>query len=300
MPKVAVHEKLRKLADGMENTIQNKLNPGSANQNPTPRRMRIADSMRREGERLQRVQILLRRLADLHEAGTVPEELAGITTKSAAEEAFYSWGGETPAKIAAKKLIEGAQIGEDPKKKFLREVEQRYMRSRIPGFFVTPEDVALKMIGLANIQPGNTVLEPSAGLGHIAMHINHGSILHCVEIVHDLAEVLQMRGLGEQVFCRDFLEHDLKYDRIIMNPPFEHCQDIDHVLHAYGLLNPGGRLVAIMGEGAFFRQNRKETEFREWLTEEVYGSTQQLSSGAFMGTITPTGVATRIVVIGKR
>lgn len=300
MPKAAVHEKLRKLADGMEKTIQNKLNPGSGNQNPTPRRMRIADSMRREGERMQKVQILLRRLADLHEAGAVPEELAGITTKKAAEEAFYFWSEDAPAMIAARKLIEGARIGEDPKKKILLAVEQRYIRSRIPGFFVTPEDVALKMIGLANIQPEHMVLEPSAGLGHIAMHINHGSVLHCVEIVPDLAEVLEVRELGEQVFCRDFLEHDLKYDRIVMNPPFEHCQDIDHVLHAYSLLNPGGRLVSIMSEGPFFRKSRKETEFREWLAGEVYGGTQQLPSGAFAKTITPTGVATRIVMIDKR
>ena len=31
-----------------------------------------------------------------------------------------------------------------------------------------------------------------------------------------------------------------------MNPPFTHHQDIDHVRHAYDLLDAGGVLVAIM------------------------------------------------------
>ena len=42
------------------------------------------------------------------------------------------------------------------------------------------------------------------------------------------------------------------YDRIIMNPPFSNRQDAEHVRHAYELLRPNGRIVAIMGEGVFF------------------------------------------------
>src|SRR5258706_15715765 len=58
-------EKLRTLADGMDAAIAQKMNSG-ANQNMTRRRIAIAQSMRQDGERLQRVQATLRRLADAH------------------------------------------------------------------------------------------------------------------------------------------------------------------------------------------------------------------------------------------
>jgi hypothetical protein len=43
----------------------------------------------------------------------------------------------------------------------------------------------------------------------------------------------------------------------VMNPPFANFQDIAHVRAAFNLLEPGGRSVAVMGEGVFFRQDRK-------------------------------------------
>ena len=47
------------------------------------------------------------------------------------------------------------------------------------------------------------------------------------------------------------------YDFVVMNPPFANSQDIAHVLAAWKLVAKGGTLVAIMGEGAFFRQDAK-------------------------------------------
>ena len=61
------------------------------------------------------------------------------------------------------------------------------------------------------------------------------------------------------------------YDRIVMNPPFSDRRDVEHVQHAYELLKPGGRLVAIMGEGSFFGSDKKAVAFREWL-ESVGGT----------------------------
>jgi 16S rRNA G1207 methylase RsmC len=40
-----------------------------------------------------------------------------------------------------------------------------------------------------------------------------------------------------------------QFDRIVMNPPFDHDTDIDHIRHAYRMLKPGGRLVAICANG---------------------------------------------------
>ena len=91
-----------------------------------------------------------------------------------------------------------------------------------------------------------------------------------------------------------------QYDRIVMNPPFSEGRDIQHVRHAYELLKPGGRLVAIMGESAFTNQSRRATEFREWL-EEIGGTDEKLAEGTFMDASLPvnTGANARMVVIQK-
>jgi len=90
------------------------------------------------------------------------------------------------------------------------------------------------------------------------------------------------------------------YDRIIMNPPFSNSQDIEHVQHAYDLLKPNGKLVAIMGEGAFFRSDKKATEFREWL-DKVGGTSEKLPEGTFTdkSLMATTGVNARMVIIDK-
>ncbi|MBT3196238.1 MAG: PLxRFG domain-containing protein [Gammaproteobacteria bacterium] len=86
------------------------------------------------------------------------------------------------------------------------------------------------------------------------------------------------------------------YHRIVMNPPFEKGQDIEHVRHAHSLLKPGGRVVAIMSEGPFFRKDKKAIAFREWL-EDLGGTSEQLPEGSFKES--NTGVNTRLVVIDK-
>jgi hypothetical protein len=131
------------------------------------------------------------------------------------------------------------------------------------------------------------VLEPSAGRGDIAELVNHGSKLTCIEYQQKLAGILELRGFN--TICGDFLEHTGSYHRIVQNPPFEHNADILHTRHAYQCLKSGGRLVSILGEGAFFRSDKVAADFRDWLEE----------TGSFQGTITSTGVKARIVVIDK-
>lgn len=90
------------------------------------------------------------------------------------------------------------------------------------------------------------------------------------------------------------------YDRIIMNPPFSDRRDAEHVQHAYSLLRPGGRLVALMGEGVFFGQDKKAQAFREWL-EQVGGTSEKLEAGTFLDPSLPanTGVNARMVVVDR-
>jgi hypothetical protein len=99
----------------------------------------------------------------------------------------------------------------------------------------------------------------------------------------------------------DFMEYTgSNFDRVIMNPPFEKEQDIDHVRHAFDLLKPGGRLVTIMSEHGFFASDKKAQEFRDWL-HKLGGVSEKLEPGEFsgVGAFVPTMVATRIVTIDR-
>jgi 16S rRNA G1207 methylase RsmC len=64
-----------------------------------------------------------------------------------------------------------------------------------------------------------------------------------------------------QCVCADFLAvgEDLGvFDRILMNPPFERGSDLDHIKHAFALLAPGARLVAVCANGPRQREELGE------------------------------------------
>ncbi len=109
------------------------------------------------------------------------------------------------------------------------------------------------------------MLEPSAGLGRLLQALpgvspfpgsNRQTLVQvvAVEINRDLAEHLRQSGLAGTVVCADFLECTAEqlgglFDVVLMNPPFADAVDIKHILHAVGMLAPGGRLVAICANG---------------------------------------------------
>ena len=267
---------------------------------------------------------------------------------------------ETPAEFRSA-LREFINLRESPKEADkIKELERAMVGRRNDGldFFPTPEGVAQEMIDAAEIEPGMSVLEPSAGMGHIAEMIRGAGVdPDVVEMANDRKELLEAKGF--RVVGRDFMDMNPRsftfgdtfkmedgtegvmrglggmgsnrvrlvvdgdertaiyvdrdeltgvkksgansgYDRIIMNPPFSDRRDALHVQHAYSLLKPGGRLVAIMGEGVFNGQDKKAQAFREWL-EEVGGSEEKLPEGSFLDPSLPvnTGVNARMVVIEK-
>ncbi|WP_127840982.1 DNA methyltransferase family protein [Burkholderia gladioli] len=168
-------------------------------------------------------------------------------------------------------------------------------------FFPTPKDLAERMVGLAAVSPGDRVLEPSAGNGNIAVTIRRaGAEPDVAEISSQLREILQAKGFN--VVGWDFTEvTDANgYDAIVMNPPFSNNADIEHVRHAYSLLRDGGRLVSIVGEGAFFRSGKTEVAFRAWL-DEIGADVEKLPEGTFSDRqlMATTGADARLVVIRK-
>ena len=83
-----------------------------------------------------------------------------------------------------------------------------------------------------------------------------------------------------------------------MNPPFENGQDIDHIRHAYDLLNDGGRIVSIMSAGAFHNSTKKFKDFQQWIDEigaDYYKNPEKSFKDAFKS----TNVSTYTVIIDK-
>lgn len=185
----------------------------------------------------------------------------------------------------------------------IKQMERAMIGRRNDGldFFPTPAGVADEMIESADLKEGMAVLEPSAGMGHIADRIREAGIEpDVVELSGDRRELLQEKGFN--IVGHDFMDvqSETGYDRIIMNPPFGDRRDAAHVQHAYELLKPGGRIVAIMGEGVFFGQDKKAQAFRDWL-EQVGATDEKLEEGTFLDPSLPvnTGVNARMVVIDK-
>lgn len=118
-------------------------------------------------------------------------------------------------------------------------------------FYPTPEHIARDAIEIADIGPADNCLEPSAGTGNIADLIS--SPLHCVEV--SPLHCLVLREKGHEVIEADFLQwsaslSNLKFDRIVMNPPYSQGRWQAHIEHAATMLRPDGVLVAILPASA--------------------------------------------------
>lgn len=168
-------------------------------------------------------------------------------------------------------------------------------------FFPTPDAVIRQMLqpwldvpnarGTYGGEPatlrGLTILEPSAGSGHIVDYIvrhiktvERGSYGHdkarsiyTCEVDPDLKATLH--GKGYKVLADDFLsyEGDHQFDLIILNPPFS--RGCDHVLHAFERVASGGHVVAIINSETI---RNTFTEKRQLLAKLLadHGSTEEL------------------------
>ena len=130
--------------------------------------------------------------------------------------------------------------------------------------FSTPIGIGEAMARAAQLVPSDTVLEPSAGTGLLAIHAElRGATL----ILNELAETRHgiLKGLfppmplsgfnAEQI--DDFLPEDIAPTAVLMNPPFSVTPHVDgasllagfrHVSSALARLSPKGRLVALLSD----------------------------------------------------
>ncbi len=231
---------------------------------------------------------------------TIPWQLESTLEK---RQRLQRMGIQTPAEYrsALRELVGLREAAQAPDR--VKELERSMVGRQNDGldFFPTGGATVESSVDAADIQPGMEVLEPSAGWGHIADYIREqiGVEPDVVELSGKRRELLEAKGYN--LVGSDFMEFAGKqYDRIVMNPPFSDGRDIQHVQHAFSLLKPGGRLVAIMSESAFFQSNKRAEAFREWL--DALGATnEKLPDGSFMDPSLPvnTGVSARMVVVDK-
>lgn len=185
------------------------------------------------------------------------------------------------------------------------------------GLFESPEAVVSRVLNEARIYtpatysgrdyPRQRILEPSAGPGALALAAARaGHSVQAVEIQRELAQALMSVAPGLPGAIRvkhaDFLtlspiDLGARFDRIIMNPPFDRGRDVDHVSHALGFLEQGGVLVAVMSASTEFREDRKTVAFRAEV-ERRGGYFRDLPPQSFAAS--GTNVNTILCIIGAR
>ena len=115
--------------------------------------------------------------------------------------------------------------------------------------FETPRALARRMVCMADIDQHLSVLEPSAGKGRLLEPMPGYADVYACEIQQCNRELITDLFPHVQIVGQDFMEVTGTYDRVVMNPPFYRGTDIKHVMHAYGLLKPGGKLVSLCYNG---------------------------------------------------
>ena len=149
--------------------------------------------------------------------------------------------------------------------------------------FSTPPNYAFAVAWLAGINPGDSVLEPSAGTGSLAVHAkNAGADVYVNELDPRRAEFLKEQFGPERVSIENAEQIAgilpgrgiPQVDEVVMNPPFSQTagrlgdkKDLmvaaNHIAEAGMMLKPGGRLVSIVGRGMSPDSNRYRSWFKQ-------------------------------------
>ena len=167
-------------------------------------------------------------------------------------------------------------------------------------FYATPPDIADRMALMLRPEPGNIILEPSAGDGALVKAVQKFHPKALIDVFEiDTKHHPKLKVLGINVLDGDFMDGKPVlpiYDRIISNPPFHNAMDISHVRRMYDWLRPGGLIVTITSPSWQFREHKQWREFREWI-ETTEHTVEKLQSGTFK--VSGTNVSSLLLTICK-
>lgn len=166
--------------------------------------------------------------------------------------------GDAAAAVRTEKGLQQV-LSQLPTQSVRTEEQQQYQQ------FSTPPNIAYLAAWAANIDSADSVLEPSAGIGGLALWPKAwGATVYGNEYSPRRAEILRSLGLDE-VFVENaeqinnVLPDYVKPTVVLMNPPFSAtagrlssnntANAKRHIEQALDRLEDGGRLVAILGRG---------------------------------------------------
>lgn len=171
-----------------------------------------------------------------------------------------------------------------------------------PNNFPTPIELGMELASLIPIYEEDDVVEPSAGFGDLMeaiLKVYPFANLRAVEVQAGCVDVLKRKGFhGWQ---GDFLKFREPADVFIANPPFRSdFQDIDHFVHAWNLLRPGGRMAFILHEYSAFPKYGfgKPARFVKFL-REIGAEKKMNPPGSFSNGKRPTNTGTAMVWVQK-
>ncbi len=186
----------------------------------------------------------------------------------------------------------------DPRPLIAEVIASGIMPPRNPtAFFPTPPELIGRIMAsplLEKVEDGARILEPSAGSGALAEALRayfaqRDVTIECCELHPLNRRILQAKGFS-LVPEADFLAYRpaQKFHLIVMNPPFTIERNvfayIDHIEHAWELLEDDGVLIAIAPLGFTFRSDRRSYDFLSHVL--TYGYFEKNPPGSFKASST--------------
>jgi predicted RNA methylase len=173
------------------------------------------------------------------------------------------------------------------------------------SFYRTPQAVVERMLAEIYMSPRSRVLEPSAGDGAIVRKLlREGYVVLAVEV--DEGRAAQLQALAREwppgrldVERGNFLAYPTARpvaEAVVMNPPFYGTHWMEHVMHAFELLAPGGRLVSVLPASAEVLESPKHEAFRAWAKERV-GRFVSLPAESFAESFAESGTRINTVLL---
>lgn len=198
--------------------------------------------------------------------------------------------------------------------KRIKEIKNQLRTAKIPGFFPTPDWLADEMAERAMLDKDSVMLEPGGGTGALVMAAfraapqssavvfeQQASACELLKLMDTAGHLGTADGRSLSVSCGDFMEQPVgaPVSHVLTNPPYEKGQDADTVMRAWEWLAPGGRLVGLVSEGLFFREDKKARAFRAWMDEHDGESVKLDKAFGDRRAFRRTDVNARMIIVDK-
>jgi type I restriction-modification system DNA methylase subunit len=186
--------------------------------------------------------------------------LESIGAKWSRKDKAHIYDGNVEAKIG--EILATGEYTDEKK-----DIIQKYQ------FYPTPDDIVGIIAKKANVQEGETVLEPSAGRGAIA---NRFKFIDCIEIMPENRKYLIDNDYN--LVWDDFLTFDKAYDVIVANPPFTKNQYVDHINH---MINLSRKRILTIAPSSLLNSSIKKVKALRELIYSLNGTIEELPVGSF-------------------